>query len=91
MRGLGTDHVISGQMKGLEKNGIRWRKQSDRQTEGHCDSKTESALWAYSVKIKVFCSLDQHCLSGEGSTFLLTPLLKVGGQIRSELFWVRLG
>ena len=30
MRGLGTDHVILGPMRGLDKNCIRWRKQTDR-------------------------------------------------------------
>ena len=29
---LGTNHVISGPKRGLEKNCIRWRKQTDRQT-----------------------------------------------------------
>ena len=32
MRGLGTDHVTSGPMRGLGKNCIRWRKQTDTQT-----------------------------------------------------------
>ena len=33
MRGLGTDHVISGQMRGLEKNCIPWRRQTDTQMD----------------------------------------------------------
>ena len=45
----GTDHVISGPMKGFEKNCIRWRKQThkqtDRHTDGHRDSMTELAQW----------------------------------------------
>ena len=41
----GTDHVISGPMRGLEKNSIRWRRQNHRQTDGHRDSMTESAQW----------------------------------------------
>ena len=53
MRGLGTDHVISGSIRGLEKNCTGWRKQIDRQidrqaetqTDGHGDSMTESAQW----------------------------------------------
>ena len=45
----GTDHVISGQMRGLKKR-IGWRKHTNRQTDkqktdGHCDSMTESAQW----------------------------------------------
>ena len=50
MRGLGTDHVIPGPMRGLEKNCIRWHKRTDRQTDRHRDSKTELAQWADSVK-----------------------------------------
>ena len=30
----GTDLVISGPMRGLEKNCTHWRKQADRQTDG---------------------------------------------------------
>ena len=45
MRGLGTDHVISGPMRGLKKNRVRWRKHTDRHTDGHGDSMTESAQW----------------------------------------------
>ena len=45
MRGLGTDHVISGPMRGLEKNSIRWRKQKDTNTDGHGDSMTDPAQW----------------------------------------------
>ena len=37
MRGLGTDHLISGPMRGL-KNCIQWRKQTDRTKDGHGDS-----------------------------------------------------
>ena len=29
----GTDHVISGPMRGLEKNCIRWLKHTNRQTD----------------------------------------------------------
>ena len=32
MRGLGTDHVISGPMRGLEKNCIPWRRHTAKQT-----------------------------------------------------------
>ena len=42
----GTDHVTSGPMRGREKNCTQWRKQThthtDRQTDGHGDSMTES-------------------------------------------------
>ena len=40
-------HVISGPMRGLEKNCTQWCKQMD----GHGDSMTESAQWANLVKI----------------------------------------
>ena len=33
MRGLGTDHVISGRMRGLEKKCIQWQKLTDRRTD----------------------------------------------------------
>ena len=47
MRGLETDHVISGPMRGLEKNlmGI-----DIRQTNRHVDSMTDPAQRAESVK-----------------------------------------
>ena len=41
----GTDNVISGPMRGLEKNCTRWRTQTDKQTSGHGDSMTNSAQW----------------------------------------------
>ena len=34
IRGLGTYHVISGPIRGLEKNCIQWLKQTDRTTHG---------------------------------------------------------
>ena len=44
MRGLGTDHVISGPMRGLKKTASDGaNKQTNRQTSGHRDSMTESA------------------------------------------------
>ena len=46
MRGQETDHVISGPMRGLDKNCMRWR----RQTSGHRDSMTDPAQRAESVK-----------------------------------------
>ena len=56
MRGLGTDHVVSEPMRGLEKNCNRWHKQTDRQTDkqtdGHGNSLTELDHKANSVKIK---------------------------------------
>ena len=45
MKGLVTDHVISGPMRGLKKTCIRCRKQTDRTMDGHSDSMTESAEW----------------------------------------------
>ena len=48
MGGLGTDHVISGPMRGLKI--LHQMAHTHRQTDGHCDSKTESAQWANSVK-----------------------------------------
>ena len=50
MRGQETDHVISGPMRGLEKNCIRLRRQTDQKTYGHCDSMTDPAQRAESVK-----------------------------------------
>ena len=55
MRGLGSGHVTCGPMRGLEKNCMGGNRhtdtQTDRQTNGHRDSMTESAQWADSVKI----------------------------------------
>ena len=54
MRGQETDHVISGPMKGLEKK-LHLMAQTDKQThtqkDGHCDSMTDPAQRAESVKI----------------------------------------
>ena len=57
MRGLGSGHVTCGPMRGLEKNCMgrgQTDTQTDRQTNGHCDSMTESAQcqWAHSVKMQ---------------------------------------
>ena len=49
MRGLGTYHLISGPMRGLEENCIQRYKDTDTQTDGYQDSKT--AQWADPVKI----------------------------------------
>ena len=52
MRGLGSGHVTCGPMRGLKKmHGEGTNTQTDRQTNGHRDSMTESAQWADSVKI----------------------------------------
>ena len=45
----GTDHLILGPIRGLKKTAS---DDADTQTDGHCDSKTESDQWADSVKIK---------------------------------------
>ena len=55
MRGLVTDHVISGPMRGIEREEKNAFYGTDRQTDGHTtdghrNSKTESAQWADSVK-----------------------------------------
>ena len=49
MRGMGTDHVISGPIRG-----IRWCRQTNRHAEAdrHGNSMTESAKWANKVKTK---------------------------------------
>ena len=59
MRGLGADHVISGPMRGLKK--MHPMAQTNKQTDGHGDSKTDSVQLADSVKIR--------CWTTEGSTF----------------------
>ena len=52
MRGLRSDHGISGPMRGLQKTASYCaHRHTDRHTGGHCDSKTESAHWADSVKM----------------------------------------
>ena len=43
MSGLGTDHVISGPMRGLKN--LHPMAHTNRQTSGHCNSMTESAQW----------------------------------------------
>ena len=54
MRGLGTDHVISGPLRGLKKTGsVGANRQTDRQTDRPSDSTTESAQWADPVRIVV--------------------------------------
>ena len=52
MRGLGSSHGTCGQMRGLEKklHGEGTDTQTDRQTNGHRKSMTESAQLADSVK-----------------------------------------
>ena len=48
----GTDHVISGPTRGLEKTASDGAdRQNHRQTDKNCDSMTESAKWADAVKI----------------------------------------
>ena len=53
MRGLETDHVISGPMRGLEKkpHGEGADRHTDGRTDGHRDSMTDPAQRAESVKI----------------------------------------
>ena len=46
MRGLETDHVISGPMRGFEKTvSDDANRQTNRQTDGHGNSMTESTQW----------------------------------------------
>ena len=78
MRGLGTDHVIVGPMRGLKK--MHPMAQTNRQTSGHRDSMTESAQWGRfsenHVKILFPSSLRAHMGSisvgscGQGSSGL---------------------
>ena len=49
MRGLGNDHVISGLIEGLTKTAFD--AQSDKQTDRHGNSMTESTQRANSEKI----------------------------------------
>ena len=49
IRGLQTDHVISGQMRGLKK--LNPMAQTNRQTDGHGNSMTELAKCFDSMKI----------------------------------------
>ena len=63
MRGLGTDHGISGPMRGLKKtasNGAN--KQTDRTTDGHGDSMTESTQCGRFSETKL--SIDQYTALG---------------------------
>ena len=48
MRGLGTDHVISGPKRGQQKTASDGAH--TQTTEGHTNLETESAQWANSVK-----------------------------------------
>ena len=64
MKGLGTDHVISGPMRGLKKTvSDGANKQTNRQTDGHRNSMTESAQWGRfseqfrSKSVVRFCNL----------------------------------
>ena len=43
----GTDHVISGLMRGLKKLHpmVQTERQTELQADRHCDSMTESAQW----------------------------------------------
>ena len=50
MRGLGTNHEISGPITGLEEKKLHPMAQTDKHTDGHGNSMTESANWADSVK-----------------------------------------
>ena len=37
--------MTSGPVRGLEKKCTQWRKQTDKQKDGHGDSMTEAAQW----------------------------------------------
>ena len=70
MRGLETDRVTSGPIRGLKKsmgNGHQTDKQTNKQTIRHVDSMTDPAQRAESVKkemcnYRLFCQLI-HCKS----------------------------
>ena len=48
----GTDHVMSGPMRGLQKNCTRWRGTTEPHPDRHGDFMTESAQWSrFSEKI----------------------------------------
>ena len=62
MRGLGSGHVTSGPMRGLEKTAPdgtnrQTNRQTNKHTDKHGDSMTESAQWADSVKIQSISQL----------------------------------
>ena len=59
MRGLGSGHVTSGPMRGLEIK-FTGREHTYVHTYGHYDSMTESAQWADSVKINI---LDENYIN----------------------------
>ena len=61
MKGLETDHMISGPKRGLKIN-ITGRGQTYTHTYRHRDSKTDPAQRAKSVKNKVKMSLKQRTL-----------------------------
>ena len=69
MRDLETDHVISGPMRGLEKNRMGWGH-TNTQTCGHRDSMIELAQWADSMK---------RVADGHGRSFGSWPWQKQGG------------
>ena len=54
MKGLETDHVIAGPMRGLQKtmeNGHQTDNQTNKQTDRHVNSMTDPAQRAESLKI----------------------------------------
>ena len=50
MKGLETDHVISGPMRGLTKISLEGDNHTNTETYGHCDSMNDPAQRAESVK-----------------------------------------
>ena len=50
MRGLGSGHVTCGEDLSNARGCLLYKGQTHIQTDGHCDSLTESAQWADSVK-----------------------------------------
>ena len=76
MKGQKTDHVISGPVRRLKKTASYGANtQTHRQTDGHCDSKSESAQRAESVKIGVHCG-------PRGEVNICAIALCFGGNIR---------
>ena len=82
MRGLGSGHVTCGPMRGLEKNCMgrgQTDTQTDKQKDGHCNSMTELAQWADSVKNLTNRQLNLRYTENEvrfKSCILLTMVVK---------------
>ena len=88
MRGLGSGHVTCGPMRGLEIN-FTGRGPTDRQTDGHCDSMTNPAQRAESVKMRynyVFAIFFNHLVLIQTpeliSPFYPVTIVNTGGAMK---------